>query len=624
MQRREVIGTALGVVVGAAPGVGSVAAAPASPAPPRPAPWPSPITATLAPAPAGSKVLRIVSASETGFDPARAGDVVSLQIIAHIFEPLFGYDPQARPVRMIPRAAAALPESSADFREWTIRLRPGQYFSDHPAFGGRPRELVAADFVYSLKRFADPAMKSPGWSTLEQGGVIGLAALRREALDKRQPFDYDRPIEGLVALDRYTLRIRLEAGRPRLPDQLAGNGSGAVAREVVEAAGEASPEHPVGTGPFRLAQWRRSSRIVLERNPRYREAYFDAQPAPDDEAGQRILRTLKGRRLPMVDRVEVAIIDESQPAWLAFLQGETDYTILPDEFIPVGVPGGKLAPYLARRGVQAHFLTLPATFYTMFNMAHPVVGGYAPHQVALRRAIGLGLDVGREVQLVRNGSAVPAQSTIAVHLSGYDPNFRCEMSEYDPARARALLDLYGYRDRDGDGFREQPDGSKLLLEMATQPNQTVRRLDELMQRDMRAIGLRISFKPATWPEQYKAARAGKLMMWSLSGRAGAPDGLHGLFRYDGAAAGGLNLSRFDRPEMNAAIAKLLALPDGPEREAVFHETKLIAAAWMPYKMRIHPVQITLTQPWVVGFRPPLFRANWFEYVDIDLARKAAG
>ena len=572
----------------------------------------------------GAKVLRIVMPSETAFDPARAGDIPSLLVISHLYEPLFGYDPLARPVKMIARAAAALPEVSDDYRTWTVRLRPGQFFVDHPAFGGRPRELTAADFVYSLKRYADPATKSPGWSALEQLGILGLAGLRKQALERRAPFDYDTPIEGLSAPERYTLRIRVAEGRPRLAEQLAGSATGAVAREVIEAHGDGSGEHPVGTGPFRLAQWRRSSLIVLERNPRYRDARYRAHPAEGDEDGQRIAARLAGRRLPMVDRVEISIIDESQPSWLAFLNGETDYVIVPDEFVPLAVPGGRLAPYLARQGVQAHFLTLPATFYTMFNMEHPVVGGYAPHQVALRRAIALGIDVQREIRLIRNGGALPAQSTVAVHLSGYDPVFRCEMSAYDPARARALLDLHGYRDRNGDGWRELPDGQPLRLEMATQPTHTARLLDELMSRDMKALGLRIEFQPALWQTQYKAARAGKLMMWSAMGRAGSPDGLQGLHRYDGAASGGLNLSRFNLPEMNRLIQRLSALPDGPEREALFRQTKLLAAAWMPYKLRIHPVQAILTQPWVTGYRPPLFRSNWFEYVDVEAgaARRA--
>jgi ABC-type transport system substrate-binding protein len=575
------------------------------------APWAEAVPLAGAP-----KTLRIATASETGFDPARVGDVPSLQIIAHLFEPLYGYDPLARPVKLIARAAAAMPEHSADYREWTIPLRRLVHFCDHPAFGGKLRELTAADFVYSIKRFADPAMKSPHWSALEPNRIVGLAELRREAMDAKKPFDYDRPIPGLQAPDRYTLRVRLESPRPRFAQELAGSAAGAVAREVIEAVGEQSMAHPVGTGPFKLVEWRRASRIVLERNPNYRELRYHAEPAADDAEGQRIAAAMAGRRLPLVERVEIAVIDEAQPRWLAFLNSETDFIELPDLFKPVAAPGGKLAPYLARRGVAAHLLTLPATYYTMFNMEHPLVGGYTPAKVALRRAIALAIDVGREIELLRNGAGVPAQSTMAVHLSGYDPDFRCEMGDYSPARARALLELYGYRDGDGDGWREQPDGQPLVLEMATQPTQSQRRYDELMKRDMSAIGLRMVFKPAQWPEQYKAARAGKLMMWDSQGRAGSPDGMNGLYRYDGAAAGGFNVSRFDRPEMNALIAKLHALPDGAERERAFHETKRIAAAWMPYKLRTHPMQIYLTAPRIVGYRPPLFRSNWYEYVDV--------
>jgi ABC-type transport system substrate-binding protein len=283
----------------------------------------------------------------------------------------------------------------------------------------------------------------------------------------------------------------------------------------------------------------------------------------------------------------------------------------------VAMPGGQLAPNLARRGIKAERVVLPSTYYTMFNMEHPVVGGYTPERVALRRAVGLAIDVDREVSLLRHGSAVVAQSPVAVHLSGYLPDWRSEMSAYSPARARALLDLYGWRDRDGDGWRETPEGQPLVLEMATQPSQDTRRFDELMKRDMGAVGLRMVFRPAQWPEQYKAARAGKLMMWSVSGRASAPDGIEGLLRYDAAASGGVNLSRFNLPEMNATIARLLALPDGPERDAAFDHAKRLTVAWMPYKLRTHLAATALMQPWLVGYRRPLFWNNWFENVDIE-------
>ena len=567
----------------------------------------------------GMKVLRLASESETGFDPARVGDVRSLRITSHIFEPLLEFDPLARPVKLRPRTAAAMPEAQAgsDYRVWTVQLQPGILFTDDPAFGGKPRELTAADYAYSIKRLADPSTKSPGYSGLEQLGISGLAVLRREAVARKQAFDYDRPLAGLQVLGRHTLRFVLEAGRPRFPQWLASAASAAVAREVIEAQGEKSMQHPVGTGPFRLLEWRRASRIVLQRNPLFRDVRYHAEPAADDAEGQAILARLKGRRLPMVDRVEVAIIEEKQPTWLAFLNGEADWVELPEAFNAVALPGGQLAPHLARRGLRAERVVLPSTYYTMFNMEHPVVGGYTPERVAFRRAVGLGIDVEREITLLRHGAAVAAQSPVAVHLSGYHPEWKSEMSAYSPARARALLDLYGWRDRDGDGWRETPEGRPLLLQMATQPSQETRRFDELMKRDMTAIGLRVEFHPAQWPEQYKAARAGKLMMWSVSGRASAPDGIEGLQRYDGAAAGDMNLSRFNLPDMNATIARLLALADGPEREAVFEQAKRLTVAWMPYKLRTHLAATALMQPWLVGYRRPLFWNNWFEYVDIE-------
>ncbi len=584
-----------------------------------------PAGALAQPTPAAPKVLRLASESETGFDPARVGDARSLRITSHIFETLLEFDPLARPVKLRPRTALALPEPGADFRSWTVRIKPGIHFTPDPAFAattrGAPRELVAADVAYSLKRLADPATRSPGWSAAEQVGISGLAALRREAIERKAPFDYDRPIPGLQVLDRHTLRFELDAGRPRFPQWLASAATATVAREVIEAHGELSMQHPVGTGPFRLVEWRRSSRIVLERNPHYRSVLYDAEPAADDLEGQAILARLKGRRVPMVDRVEIDIIDEKQPLWLAFLNGEHDWVELPDGFLPVALPGGRLAPHLRRRGIRAESAVLPSTYYTMFNMEHPLVGGYTPERVALRRAIALAIDVPREVELLRHGSAVVAQSPVAVHLSGYHPGWKSEMSDYSPARARALLELFGWRDRDGDGWRETPEGQPFVLEMATQTAQEMRRYDELMKRDMTAIGLRIRFQPAQWPEQYKAARAGKLMLWSVSGRAAAPDGIEGLLRYEGKAAGGVNLSRFDLPEMNATLARLQALPDGPEREALFDHAKRLTVAWMPYKLRTHLAVTALLQPWLVGYRRPLFWNNWFESVDIEPHRR---
>lgn len=587
-----------------------------------------PATAPAQPA----KVLRVAfNSAETGFDPARVSDLYSRTLIAHIFEAPLEYDPLARPPLLRPRTAQAMPEHSADYRSWTLKIRPGIHFAPDPAFGGQPRELVAQDYVYSFKRFADPVTASPVWSYLDSFGLVGLAELRERALQRQQPFDYDREIAGVRALDRYTLQFNLREPRPRFAYLLATSDVvGAVAREVVERYGNTIAEHPVGTGPFLLQQWRRSSRVVLARNPGYRDVRYDAQPAPDDAAGQAVLARLKGRQLPMVDEVQVSMIDEEQPRWLSFLNGQLDalagaYGSLPGSFAPTAVPNGQLAPHLAKRGIVMQRQVNADVILTLFNMEHPLVGGLAPEKVALRRAISLAMDSEREARQIRRGLAVPAQSVMLPHGSGYDPQFKSENGDHDPARARALLEVYGYRDRDGDGYREQPDGQPLVLEMSTQPDQIYRQFDEQFQRDMQAVGLRVRFLTGQWPEQLKQARAGKLMLWMLGNTASSPDGQDVLQRLYGPMAGGQNLARFRLPAFDALYARLSALPDGPERETLFQQARLLSVAYMPYKASVHRISVDLLHPWVIGYRRPLFWNDWWHRVDLDAAaRQAAG
>ena len=582
------------------------------------APW-----AAMA-APDGAKVLRVsFPVAETGFDPARVSDVYSATINAHIFEGLLGYDHLARPVKLRPRLAAEMPQVSDDYKVWTVKIRPGVLFSDDPAFKGVKRELVAQDFVYSFKRFADPAVKSPNWPSVNEFRIVGLAELRAAAVEAKKPFDYDTDIPGLKALDRHTLQITLGRTQPRFIESLAiGNQLCPVAREVVEAYGDKIMEHPVGTGAFMLGAWRRSSQIVLERNPNFRVVEWDAQPAADDAEGQAIVAKMKGRRLPLVDRVEVSIVEEAQPRWLSFLNGQVDFSPVPQEFVPVSMPGGRLAPNLAKKGIQGWRVLLPTTQMSFFNMEHPLVGGLETHKVALRRAVFLALDVQREIQLVYRGQAIRAQSIIGPHCTGYSDSFRTENGEYSPARARALLDLFGYVDRDGDGWREQPDGQPLVLECATQADGLSRQIDELWKRAMDSIGIRVSFKPAKWPENLKAARAGKFMLWRVGSSATAPDGQQALQRLYGPSVGQANIARFKLKAFDAVFDRLTVLPDGPEREEAFRQAKRLAMAYAPYKIHVHQYVDVLAHPWMSGYRRPLFWYDLWHMLDVDPVLRA--
>ena len=320
----------------------------------------------------------------------------------------------------------------------------------------------------------------------------------------------------------------------------------------------------------------------------------------------------------MLDRVELAIIEESQPRWLSFLNAEQDLMDrVPPEFVHVALPHGQVAPNLARRGIRLTRTLAADAVFTFFNMQDPVIGGYAPEKVALRRAISLAWDVEREIRLQRRGQAVPAQSQLMPHTSGYDPAFKSEMSDFDVARANALLDLYGYKDMDGDGWRELPDGRPLEIEFATQPDSLNRSYDELWKLSFARIRVKVKFAAAKWPENLKAARAGKLMMWYLADTAVQADGAYCIQRLYGRQIGNRNMSRFELPEFDRVYERLQLLPDGPEREALFLQAKRLQQAYMPLKTHVHRIIPDMVQPWVTGFRRPLFRYEFWHFLDIE-------
>ena len=573
---------------------------------------------------AHARILRVIfPAAETGFDPAQISDLYSRTVTPHIFEALLGYDPLAFPVKLVPLTAAALPEASADFRTWTVRIRPGIFFADDPAFKGRRRELVAEDYVYSLKRIYDPVTKSPVYSNLQEDSILGLEQLRARSVREERPFDYDSEVEGLRALDRYTLQFKLAAGRPRFATTMASSSTyGAVAREVVEAYGADIMAHPVGTGPYRLKLWRRSSLIVLEKNPGFREVLYSAEPAADDAEGQAWLQRFRGRRLPFNDGVEISVIEEGQPRWLTFLNGQADAVRVPIEFADFASPSGKLAPNLAKRGIRSRKFVNPDYTMSWFNMEDPVVGGYAAAKVALRRAVNLAYDIGAEIRIIRHGQAIAAQAPMPPGCFGYDPTFRTENSVHDPARAKALLDLYGYIDRDGDGWREQPNGAPLVLQMATQTSQIERQFDENWQKSLAAVGVRIRFNAAQWPENLRAARAGKLQMWSLGSTSTTPDAQGALEPMYGPSVGQANYAKFKLPAFDAIYKRMLDLADGPERAGLFLEASKLVVAYMPYRIHAHRVYTDLSQPWIHGYRHPLFRNQMWHYVEVDSQMRA--
>jgi oligopeptide transport system substrate-binding protein len=571
-----------------------------------------------------NKVLRVsFPIAETGFDPQAINDLYSNYVNRAIFEPLYRYDHFARPYKIVPNTAAALPEASADGKTWTIRVKPGTYFTDDPAFKGKKRELVAADYVYSWKRVLDPKMRSPHLDDFD-GKFAGMDALVAKAKETGR-FDYDAPLEGLQVVDRYTLRIRLNYPWFDILPNLTTTESSAVAREVIEAYGDAggwATANPVGTGPYRLKDWRRGQKIVLEANAGYRDVRY---PESSDPADRAAVALLKGKRIPLIGRIEIAIIEESNPRLLAFEKGELDYMTVPGDLITnVLEPDNSLKPRFAKAGVFLARGIQPSVTYTYFNMEDPVLGGYTNDKIALRRAIGMAYNVDEEVRVLRQGQGTPGTQLVPPGVSGHDDNWKGR-AQFDPEGAKALLDKFGYLDRDKDGWRDLPDGKPLVLKMAATPDAQSRQYNELWQRNLAAVGLKLDFVTQKWPDLLKMALAGQLQLWQLGNTATNTDGTSFLGLWYGGNAGLANLSRFKQPDYDRLYEASRKLPEGPERHKLVREMSRIADAYAPLKLTAYRYENTLVYPWVIGFtKYNAFLAHPWQYFDIDLkmSRKA--
>ncbi len=574
-----------------------------------------------------AKTLRVMfPVAETGFDPAPSQDYYSSHVIRNIFDALYVPDYLARPFRVAPNTAAGMPKISPDGLTWTITVRKGIYFADDPVFKGQRRELIAQDYVYSFERVVDPKVRSPNAYYLT-GKLVGLddAVAKAKATGK---FDYDAPVAGLRALDRYTLQLKLVEPDYTLMNYLLQSALSAVAREVVEAYGDGSSwvmDHPVGTGPYKLAEWRRGQKIVLVANPGFREEYYPPAPPGADAVTQAAAAAMKGKRLPQVGRIEISIIEESNPQLLAFSSGALDYANVPADMIPKVVGAdGKLLPEFASAGVTRQRVTQPALAYTYFNMEDPVVGGITPDRIALRRAIVMAINVDEFVAINWQGQARPATQIVPPEMLGHMPDLDIR-PPYDPATANALLDRFGYKERDADGFRKTPDGKPLTLTMGSSPTVRDRDRDELWSKNLRAIGIRLDFVKQKWPELLKMARdANQLQMWGVGWINNSGDGDAFMLLLYGPNAGQSNLARFRNAEYDKLYVASKRVPDGPARNELYRKMNLIAQAYTPWDLGIYRYENTLVRPWVLGYVKNASLEHGWKFIDIDLARLKAG
>ena len=570
-------------------------------------------SATLGAADMKKVIHHVFPVAETGFDPAAAHDLYSGSIEQALFETLLTYDYLARPAKVVPLTADAMPTISDNGKTYTIKVRKGIYFSPDPAFKGKKRELIAEDYAYSLKRLIDPKMRGP-WAWLLEGKIVGLDALVEDA-KKTGKFDYDAKIAGLETPDRYTLVIRLNDTDYNLPYVLAHEPTSAVAREVIETyadeAGRAMA-NPVGTGPYVLKQWVRSSKIVLEANPDYRGFVWDFKST--DPADLKLIAEMKGKKMPQVGRIEVSIIEEDQARLLAFQNGELDIMNLEGPLAPNVLDGDKLKPELAKKGVKLSRFVDPEISYHFWNMQDPVIGGYTKERIALRRAMAMAYNNVEEIKVVRNGQAVEINYPIPPGVVGHDPAYKGGI-QFDPAGANALLDRFGYK-KGADGWRTQPNGDRLVIRYASRPDSLGRQQDELWKKALDSIAIRMEVQKDKFPELLKLERQCKLMMRTAAWIADYPDADNFMQLLYSKNIGQSNNACAKIPEYDKLYEQSIRMPDSPERNRIYHEMTKLIEAYTPWRLNIARYRNMLTQPHVLGYRKhPILHAEW-KYIDV--------
>ena len=558
------------------------------------------------------KVLRIASPDVDTLDPQQVTTSPAQRVIDEIFEGLYSWAYFAVTPQLTPTTAQAMPEITDGGKTWRIALKPGIFFTDDPAFHGKRRELTADDYVYSLKRRLDPNLARGGDSVMTNI-IVGARAVADAAKGPDASFDYDRPIEGLRAIGRYALQIHLNAvDYPSMQNFLV---VPAVAREVVDAAHGDIRTRAVGTGPYRLREWKRGSKIVLEANPGYRTLRF---PPSDDPGNADIERTMHGKSLPQIGVIDISIIEEDTTLALEFERGALDCVELRREAAARMLVGDKLKEVYASRGIERHAFIEPYLFMAVFNMNDPTVGGMSRERIALRRAIALGLNLQKLADVVYAGQAEPADQLVPPGVTGHDPA-ASTTSRYDPAAASALLDRFGYDRRAPDGYRIAPGGSPLTVTLSQRSGTVSRETATLWKKDMDAIGIRTEFHMTPFQDFVKEVIGGKFQL-AVTGFGGVPTGNGILQLLDGRQPPFANQSRFDRPEYDRLVDRFLQSADAPDQIAAARRMNEIARDYVPLLPLVFRRENDFVQPWLLGYKPQVFRTYW-HYMDIDLARR---
>jgi len=580
----------------------------------------------------GEKILysSFVDAPRT-LDPATAYTTRSHAITGLVYDTLLKYHFLKRPLELIPGLAVALPEveSLGDGRtRLRFELRKGMLFADDDCFeqfvpGQRTREIVAADIAFQLMRIADPKVGSPvvePFSNIQGFQAFGrrLSARRESdaefaALPVHEQYAGVGGVEGLVMPTSHVLTVTLDKAYPQIKYWFAMEFSTPVPWEAIAYydGRDGHPrfdDHPVGAGPFLLAEYDKQARYVLERNPN--------EGDEEDRLSGRL--DYAGRTLPIIDRLVVVREKESIPRFNKFIQGYYDASGIIKESFDRVVQEDGLSPEMKEMGIRLGKAVSPDVFYLGFNLDDPIVGrGGGNRSRMLRQAMSLVIDIDEYLRIFNNGRGVPAQTVIPPGIYGFDPDYRNPFRQVDVKRAKQLMVEAGYPN----GI-DPATGEALTLTFDTYNTSTAGLTAiKFYTGAWKALGIDVKIDATTYNQFQEKLRRGAYQIFEFGWVADYPDPENFFFllwsEMGKREHGGPNATNFSNPRFDELFLSMKARENDAERMAEIREMVAILERERPWIELHHREDYSLYQGWVKNVKPMGLSVPTYQYRDLD-------
>ncbi len=585
----------------------------------------------------GSKVKSI--------DPATCGDTTSSGIQGSIYEGLYCYDYLKRPIEVIPQLADGMPEISKDGLTYTIKIKEGVKYSRNPCFGfdrdgkAKTRTVKAEDFVLAFKRIADFHITTSLSLAFILDKIVGMDEYRqRTRIYHKGDFSrYDKEkLPGVTALDEHTLQFKLKKPFPQFLYVLAMHVYAPIPQEVVtyHLAGGPEPvpmnrrspeiiktKAVVGTGPYLLSEWIKAHKIILRRNPEFRDEFYPTEGGPGDKKAGMLVDA--GKKIPFVDEARLTFVKESNTGWMMFEKKLRDTAGIPrDIFTSVISPDKELEKEWRDRGVRLIKDTYPAIYWLAFNMDDEVMGA----SKSLRQALWLSFNVEEYIDLMFNGRGIRAVNVIPSSFKGHAEAGPCKYARFDPEAAKAKI-VQAKKELVAAGvIKPGQDIPRLTLDMPGQ-DEHFRRVGEFVMRQFQRIGVEVKVEMNDWPTLQQKVHNKVVQMYMMGWHADYPDAENFLqLFYSPNIKRGTNNMNYRNKKFDKLFERAATVMAEEKRIPLYKKMVQILNEDCPALLLSEPISYILVNKWVRNVKPHPIGYGFRKYTHIDakLRRKMGG